>query len=108
MADFLMPSEENISNEVARFIAKIQCNMVEECPVNFKRSNTNMIYNICNKSELNQKHLLSCEKLLEKNEKVTYIPDYEEIFSKNLNEQVYVAKIMLENIKIKERIEQKL
>ena len=62
--------------------------MVEQCPINFKGTNQNYQCNICKKEELTQEHLLTCKELIWKNKKVTYIPNHEQIFSENLNEQI--------------------
>ena len=47
-----------------------------------------------------QNHLLVCEYLLGKNEKFTYIPDYDELYNGNLEEQIYLIRILKENFKI--------
>ena len=51
---------------------------------------------------------LICTKIVGKNEKLTYIPKHEDIFNEEIHEQVYVAEIMMENIKIKKKIEENL
>ena len=50
------------------------------------------------------KHLLNCSKLLGSNEIVSYIPSYKELFGTDLNEQVYVSRILHENFKIKKTV----
>ena len=37
------------------------------------------------------KHTFFCEHLLGKNEHTLYIPEYDELYDSNLNEQVYLA-----------------
>ena len=55
----------------------------------------------CNLSECNQSHLLYCSAL------ITYIPNYEDIFDdKDPKEQVFRANIMMENLKMKKKIEE--
>ena len=46
---------------------------------------------------MDQKHLLSCKYLLGKNEIVTYIPDYQDLFSEDIDAQVYTSRILKEN-----------
>ena len=41
---------------------------------------------------MDQKHLLSCKYLLGKNEIVTYIPDYQDLFLEDIDEQVYTTE----------------
>ena len=47
--------------------------------------------------EKTQYHILNCEYLLRKNEHLTYIPDYMELYNGELKEQIYVSRIMKEN-----------
>ena len=44
-----------------------------------------------------QIHLLNCEVLLGKNENISYIPEYSELYTGNLKEQAYVSRILKEN-----------
>ena len=46
---------------------------------------------------MNQEHLLSCKYLIGKNEIVSYIPDYEDLFLEDIDAQVYTSRIMKEN-----------
>ena len=57
-------------------------------------------------NECNQSHLLYCEALIGSNELITYIPKYEDIFNDdNVEEQFFIANIMLANLKKKKAIE---
>ena len=58
-----------------------------------------MACNEPNRSET-QQHVLVCEPLMEKNSKVTYIPSYNELYSENIEEQVYTSVILCENLRI--------
>ena len=51
-----------------------------------------------------QFHLLFCEGLLGKNELVTYIPNYQDLYNGTPNEQIYTSRILKENIKIRDNI----
>ena len=51
----------------------------------------------------NNEHLLNCSKLLGKNEIVSYIPSYKELFGNDLNEQVYVSRILRENFNLRKQ-----
>ena len=46
---------------------------------------------------MDQKHLLSCKYLLGKNEIVTHIPDYQDLFLEDIDAQVYTSRILKEN-----------
>ena len=53
----------------------------------------------CRKEESNTRHILECEKLFGQNELVTYIPLYEDLFGNQEEEQVYIARIIEENLR---------
>ena len=81
--------------------------MIEEVKTNYKsKYKENMICNACNISECTQQHLLECPILLGCNEKLTYIPNYSDLFENDLSEQVYIASLIKENIKRKNILEE--
>ena len=110
MAPYLCPNNEDLSVDVAKFIAKAQSCMIENIKSNFRKQyEPNMICNACNIYECTQAHLLECNVLINGNDLVTYIPIYEEIFDdKNTTEQIYVAMIMMENLRKKKILEENI
>ena len=48
-------------------------------------------------TEMEQTHLFSCKYLIGKNEILTYIPDYQDLFLEDIDAQVYTSRIMNEN-----------
>ena len=50
----------------------------------------------------NNEHLLNCKKLLGNNGIISYIPSYEELFENKLDDQVYVSRILRENLQHQE------
>ena len=81
--------------------------MVENVKANFKQEYLpNLICNSCGRNECNQSHLLYCEALIGSNQLITYIPIYEDIFNdNNVEEQYFIANIMIANLKKKKDIE---
>ena len=80
ISSFLCPNEY-LTIDTAKYIAKIQCHMVETVKANFKQEYLpNLICNSCGRNECNQSHLLYCEALIGSNQLITYIPIYEDIF----------------------------
>ena len=49
----------------------------------------------------NNEHLLNCKKLLGNNGIISYIPSYEELFENELDDQVYVSRILRENFRLR-------
>ena len=68
LASFLSPNDEEVSNGIKKFIAKVHCNMVEEIKTNFKGEFDNYDCEICKVNECTQEHLLNCEGLIGGNE----------------------------------------
>ena len=65
---------------------------------NHRWKHTNISCFSCKKNIVEtQSHLLYCEYLLGKNEQLSYIPDYEELYTGDLEEQIYLARILKEN-----------
>ena len=108
MAPYLSSNTEEFSLQTASFIAKAQTHMIETIKCNFKEQYTpNLTCNSCQLSECNQEHLLECSALLGRNELLTYIPNYIDIFdNENSTEQEFIARLMLENLRRKKIIEQ--
>ena len=106
MSKYLCPNE-HFSIETAKFIAKAQCHMIETIKMNFKHEyEPNFICNSCRNSECNQSHLIYCNALIGSNQLITYIPNYEDIYNdEETEEQTFVAKIMIKNLKRKKEIE---
>ena len=106
MAEYLLPSENCISANLAKFIAQIQSQMIDGVKANFSRKyEGNLMCDSCRKSECNQKHLLECPVLIGCNESLTYIPNYSDLFGNDLHEIVYIAQLMKENLRKKREIE---
>ena len=82
--------------------------MIENVKMNFKKKYKPYLdCDACNSNnKCNQFHLLYCLKLIESNQLITYIPDYEDIFNdNNTKEQCFIANIMMANLKKKKEIE---
>ena len=108
MSGYLSSHYETIPLVIARFIAKLQSHMVETVKSNFPQYyKPNLLCNLCLLSECNQSHLLNGPKLLGSNQLITYIPMYEYIFDdSNPEEQVFIANIMIENLKKKKALQE--
>ena len=52
----------------------------------------------CRISESITKHTLECPYLLKQNELVTYIPRYQDLYENDVDKQVYIARIVQDNL----------
>ena len=65
---------------------------------NQKWNNEDKMCKNCPNTIMDQRHLLECKNLLGKNEIVSYIPTYEDLFRGDLEEQIYISRILKENL----------
>ena len=49
-------------------------------------------------------HILECKVLSDKNNQISYIPDYNDLFSKDIMEQIYTSRMMNEHMQIRKSI----
>ena len=109
MSPYFSPNIEVSSSEIAKFIAKTQCHMIETIKCNLKNQyKPNLNCDLCDKNtESIQAHLLDCPKLLGNNEIITYIPTYEDIFNDcDIREHVFIARILMDNLRRKKMLEE--
>ena len=58
----------------------------------------NVICEGCHKEESTTKHTLYCNILLSGHELVTYLPDILDLYGEDKDEQVYIARLLRDNI----------
>ena len=58
----------------------------------------------CNKHAETQEHILECDMLFKKNDYITYIPEHSELFSSCVEDQIYISRVIFENMKIRDNI----
>ena len=97
MSEYLCPHGEDISIEERKWIFRCRVDYLD-----VKANRTWMYQDISCSSCLQnidetQYPILNCEYLLGKNEHLTYISDYMELYNGELKEQIYVSRIMKEN-----------
>ena len=80
MQPYLSSEDVDVLNIERKTIFQLRTNMYWGAKCNFKNVHTEMKCSACFKSECTQKHLLECQVLIGKNEIVTYLPTYEDIF----------------------------
>ena len=78
-----MFSVSNIRNICNVLFSVFLCSLMYCCEV----------CNFCILTEIDQEHLLTCKYLVGKNKIVTCLPDYKDLFLKDIDEQVYTSRI---------------
>ena len=97
MQEYLMETDIDISLDEKKWIFKCRTNDVD-LKANFQWKHENIWCHCCDEDtpETNE-HLLHCKVLLGANEVLSYIPKYNELFSEDLDEVIYISRILKEN-----------
>ena len=95
--EYLTPIDYDFSIGDKKWLFKCR---LEDIDIPKKWNNESIICRHCPNIELNQKHLFECKYLVGKNEILTYIPKYEDIFIGDIEEQIYASRIFKENFQI--------
>ena len=108
MQDYLMPNDtKNLNKDDVQNIFKIRSKVME---VKMNRKNLFETHEckVCLEENETQEHLCEYKKVWKlKNTIHTEYPNYEKISWGNVNEKVEVSRIYLENMKIREKSEEK-
>ena len=64
----------------------------------FRQMHSDNICDGCQLYESTTRHTLKCQSLLGRNELVTYIPDYEDLFGDDEVEQAYIVRLIRSNL----------
>lgn len=104
MADYLAPNEIDLSIEERKYL--FQCRSRD---LNVKLNKPWMYFEsdklcVCKNFEESQQHILECELLSNKNDLISYLPNYSDLFGDDLTEKVYIGRIMKENMRVRNLI----
>ena len=99
MAKYLTPIEEDISVSEKKCMFKCR---IEDIDIISDRKwyNDKDPCVHCPGKQLGPIHLLNCQYLIGKNQILSYIPDYMDIFNGTIEEQIYTRRILKENLTI--------
>ena len=96
MAEYLNSTETDMSIDEKKWLLKCRIENIDLIP-NRKWNNEDIMCKNCPNEVFTQKHLLYCSYLLGKNELLTYIPDYKDLFNGEMEDQVYINRLLKEN-----------
>ena len=105
---YLLPNDQKISKEEIQLIFNIRSRVLN-VKMNLQGLHESYECEICEKDDETQKHIYECTEIWKSKENLTNdkIPDYEDVMTGNLKDQLKVARIMKDNIEIYERIKNK-
>ena len=98
MQNYLHTEAIDIQNYERKLIFQIRTKMHYKIKTHFQNMYEDVICNGCRMAESTTRHTLECHTLLGKNEMVTYLPIYEDIYGGDENEQAYISRILRDNL----------
>ena len=102
LAEYLKANESHFSVKERQFLFKCRVNDIDaKANRSWKYLDTYCI--ACNDQTTIKtgRHVLECEVLIKKNEILIYISAYTELFSEDIEEQIYASRMINENMKIR-------
>ena len=97
MAEYLCPIEEDCTLDEQKWL--FQCRVKDiDIKGNHQWKHNNVYCSSCKKDIIeNQRHILYCDSLLGKNQNLSYIPEYEDLYTGDITEQIYISRLLKEN-----------
>ena len=103
MQKYLNPNSEKVKVE-SQLIFKLRCRMIE-VKMNFKRKHETHECRACENHEETQEHIYDqCKTLMELNKEQHENPEYEKLFIGTVRDQMKIAEILKQNLKILENM----
>jgi hypothetical protein len=100
---YLLPNTENITRNDIQWIFKIRCREVK-VKMNFKGLYDTFECEMCQEEFETQEHIYVCQEIWKVSQcEERNLTEYEKVMNGNIEEQVKVAKILRENVKILDR-----
>ena len=99
MQNYLSSEDIDITNEDRKLIFQLRTKMHFKIKTHFRNMHENTLCSGCRIQESTTQHTLECKSILGRNEILSYIPNYLDLFGIDEDEQVYLARIIRENLK---------
>ena len=100
---YLKPNKLKMKMEEAQEIFRMR-SRVADVKTNFKAKYASFECEVCKKEEETQKHVIECTEINKGKQEYETLPDYEELFKRNVKNQVLIARHFLENMKMRNKV----
>ena len=100
---YLKPNKSKMKMEEAQEIFRMR-SRVADVKTNFKAKYESFECDVCKKEEETQKHVIECTEINKGKQENETLPDYEELFKRNVKNQVLIARHFLENMKMRNKV----
>ena len=97
--NYLSSLDIDITNEERKVIFQLRNQMHFKIKTHFRNMYDSTNCEGCKNESLTTKHALECSSLIEINELLTYIPKYKDLYGEDEEEQVYIARLIRNNLK---------
>ena len=99
MQNYLRTEDIEITNYERKLIFQLRTKMNFKIKTHFRNMHENTLCDGCHLQESTIQHTLECKSLIEGNEVITYLPNHQDLYGDNEEEQVYVARIIQDNLR---------
>ena len=103
MQGYLKPNRIKLKIEEAQEIFKMR-SRVTDVKTNFKSKYESFECYVCKIEEETQKHIIECTEINKEKKEYEKLPDYEELYKRNVKSQVLIARHFLENMKMRKNV----
>ena len=106
MQNYLSTLDIDITNEERKAIFLLRNKMYFKIKIHFRNIYQNTQCEGCKSEPLTTQHALECKSLIGKNELITYLPHYKDLYGEDEEEQVYIARIIRINLTLLSQVEE--
>ena len=103
MQGYLKPNKIKMKIEEAQEIFRMR-SRVTDLKTNFKGKYESFECDVCKIDDETQKHIIECKEIIKEKKEDKELPEYEELYKRNVQNQVIIARHFLENMKIRKKL----
>jgi hypothetical protein len=97
--NYLQTEDIDIQNDERKLIFQTRRQMLFKIKTHFRNMYIDTVCEGCRTEESTVEHTLECKALIGQNEIVTYLPLFKDIYGEDEYEQVYIARILKDNMR---------
>ena len=106
MQNYLSILDIDITNDERKVIFQLRNKMYFQIKTHFRNMYENTQCEGCKSEPLTTQHALECQSLIGKNELITYLPHYKDLYGEDEEEQVYIARIIKRNMRLLSQVQE--
>ena len=103
MQEYLKPNKLKMKIEEAQEIFKMRCR-ITDVKTNFKSKYESFECEACKIEEETQKHIIECTEINKGKNEYKKLPEYEELYKRNVKNQILIVRHFLENMKRRKKV----